>query len=140
MSEAEPIIGPRSRLLAPHWVGARHEASRTIWNRQLYWRFSAQNFSNSSPGKSACHLSIFLDLSLPLLVSFIPAHAPEGGLPFVRDPMWGLFPRLLKSLVFIWRCIIFTSMMDGNDGGGAAEDQEPWKTDLAYKTRDPTRR
>ena len=49
--------------------------------------------------------------------------------------MWGLFPRLLKSLVFIWRCIIFTSMMDGNDGGGAAEDQEPWKTDLAHKTR-----
>ena len=26
-------------------------------------------------------------------------------------------------------------MMDGNDGGGAAEDQEPWETSPAYKTR-----
>ena len=49
--------------------------------------------------------------------------------------MWGLFPRLPKSLVFIWRCIIFTSMMYGNDGGGAAEDQGPWETNPAYKTR-----
>lgn len=53
--------------------------------------------------------------------------------------MLGLFRRLLKSLVFIWRCITFSSMMagdaGGDAGGGAAQDQEPWKTNPAYKTR-----
>jgi hypothetical protein len=52
--------------------------------------------------------------------------------------MWGLFRRVLKSLVFIWRCITFSSMMAGDAGGGAAEYQEPWKTNPAYKTRSDT--
>ena len=56
--------------------------------------------------------------------------------------MLGLFQRLLKSLVFIWRCITFSSMMagdaGGDAGGDAAQDQEPWKTNPAYKTRPNT--
>ena len=56
--------------------------------------------------------------------------------------MWGLFRRLLKTLVITWRCITFSSMMAGDAGGGAgggaAEDEEPWKTNPAYKTRPNT--
>ena len=52
--------------------------------------------------------------------------------------MFGFFPRLLKSLVLMWRCILFMSMMEDEGGGAAEEDKEPWDSDVEYMTRPNT--
>ena len=91
----------RSRVLAPHWaakdrsgrgltsywVGERQVCSRTFWNRRSPrdredTTFPALNLSSPSKWRLG-RVCLARGTSLPLLVSFIPAHAPEGVLPFL---------------------------------------------------------